>query len=217
VPAEKAGTLISTWTQKQETKALLGTTDQSLPRADRDRLIVNIAETQQQGVPLDQIATFLNELSRAVKNRSVSASDVAVSVSVMPDLATTTSSPGTSRDVLAAALNAGYDPESLRQIPGALERAHRTNARPAASIAKNATEAIAKGTPASTMLRTLFQGTNPNAAPASQNASSVFCVFPQIPAPDYSVTRPFGLALTLTDQEESYHFRLQTSGTAPLT
>ena len=169
---EKAGTLISTWTQKQETKTLLGTTNQSLPRADRDRLIVNIAEAQQQDVPLDQIATFLNELPRAVKNRSVSASDVAVAVSVMPDLPTATSSPGTSRDLLAAALNAGYDPESLRQIPGALERAHRTNARPAASIAKNATEAIAKGTPASTMLRTLFQGTIPNAAPASQNAPS---------------------------------------------
>jgi hypothetical protein len=169
---EKAGALISTWTQKQDTKVLLGTTDRSLSRADRDQLIVNIAEAQQQDVPLDQIETFLNELPRATRSRPVSASDVAVAVSVMPDLPTATSAPGSSRSLLTAALNAGYDPESLRQLPGALKRAQRTNARPPASIAESVTQAIGKGSPAPRVLRSLFQGTVPNTPAAPQNAPS---------------------------------------------
>lgn len=169
---EKAGALVSAWTQKQDTKALLGTKDRSLPRAERDQLIVNIAEAQQQDVPLEHIETFLNELPRAVKNRSVSASDVAVAVSVMPDLPTATSAPGTSRTLLTAALSAGYGPESLRQLPSAMARAQRTNARPAASIAKNVTQAIGKGSPAPEVLRALFQGTVPNTPGAPQNDPS---------------------------------------------
>jgi hypothetical protein len=168
---QKAGTVVGTWTQKQDTKTLLGTSDRSLPRTDRNQLVANIAEAQQQNVPLDEIETFLNELPRTVTERSVSASDVAVAVSVMPDLPTATSAPGASRDLLTAALNSGYDSESLRQLPGALERAQHTNARPAASIAKSATQAIARGTSASTVLRTLFQGTVPNASPAPQHAA----------------------------------------------
>jgi hypothetical protein len=168
---QEAGALVSTWAQQNDTKTLLGTNDGSLPNAERSQLIVNIAEARQQNVPMAEIETFLNELPGAVRARSVSAHDVAVAVSVMPDLPTATSAPSSSRDLLTAALNAGYDAESLRQLPGALERAQRTNARPAASIAERVTEAIGQGSPAPAVLRTLFQGTVPNAPPASQDAA----------------------------------------------
>jgi len=167
---EKAGALVSTWTEKPDTKALLGTTDGSLARTERDQLVVNIAEAQQQNVPLNQIQSFLDALPRAVKSRPVSASDVAVAVSVMPDLPTTPTAPNTSRHLLTAALNAGYGPESLRQLPGALARAQRSNSRPAASIAESVTQAIGKGSPAPAVLRTLFQGTVPDNPSSSRNA-----------------------------------------------
>lgn len=169
---QEAGALISTWTQKSDARTLLGTNDGSLPDAARNQLIVNIAEARQQNVPMAEIETFLNELPGAVRARSVSANEVAAAVSVMPDLPTAASDPGTSRALLTAALNAGYDSESLRQMPVALERAQRTSARPAPSIAKSTAQAITKGSPAPKVLRTLFQGTVPNAPPASQNAAA---------------------------------------------
>ena len=169
---EEAGTLISSWTKKKKTKALLDTEDNSLPRAERDQLIVSVAEARQQNVPVPNIETFLNKLPDAVGSRSVSANEVAVAVSVMPDLPAAASPPATSRALLTAALNADYDPESLRQLPGALERAQQVSDRPTVSIAKSATRAIQKGIPAPKMLRSLFQGTVPGTPPAVQNAPS---------------------------------------------
>jgi len=83
----------------------------------------------------------------------------------LPDLPGGGTTPETARQLLTSALNAGYSPESLRQLPSALKSAHRKSQRPVDVLADGATQAIAQGTPAAKVLANLFQGGMPGGGP----------------------------------------------------
>lgn len=163
---QEAGALVSSWVRQEGTQDLLGRSGPP-PKAERDRLITTIAQARQQDLPPAALEQFLTQLPGAVERRPVALSEVATAVSAMPDLPGARDNPALARELLAAALNAGYDTESLRQLPAALEQARRTNSQPATAIAKGAARAIAQGTPAANVLRTLFQGTVPGVGPAA--------------------------------------------------
>jgi len=161
---QEAGALVSTWASRGATQALLGRSGPP-PQAERNRLITTIAEARQQNLPLPAVEQFLNRLPDAVERRPVSLSAVTTAVGTMPDLPAARENPGLARELLSAALNAGYDAESLRQLPAALEQARRASQRPTTAIARGAAQAITKGTPASAVLRSLFQGSIPGGGP----------------------------------------------------
>mgnify|MGYP000102450714 CR=1 FL=1 len=163
---QEAGALVSSWVQQDATQELLGRSGPP-PKAERDQLITTIAEARQQDLPPPALEQFLTQLPGAVQRRPVGLSEVATAVSAMPDLPGARDNPALARELLAAALNAEYDAESLRQLPAALEQARRTSSQPASAIAKGAARAIAQGTPAANVLRTLFQGTIPGVGPAA--------------------------------------------------
>ena len=159
----EAGALVSSWTQRPDVQSLLAS--EGAPSSpSRNRLITNIAEARQQNVPLGHVQQFLESLPGAVQTRPVALSNVAVAVSVLPDLPAAASS-GAARGLLTTALGAGYDAESLRQLPAALERARRGSSRPPAALARGAAQAIKTGAPASDVLQTLFQGGTPGGDP----------------------------------------------------
>jgi hypothetical protein len=160
----EAGALVSTWASRGETQALLGRSGPP-PQAEQNRLITTVAEARQQDLPLPTVEQFLRRLSGAVERRPVSLSAVATAVGTMPDLPAARENPALARTLLNAALSAGYDAESLRQLPAALEQARRTSSRPTTAIARGAARAITRGTPASAVLRSLFQGSIPGGAP----------------------------------------------------
>lgn len=163
---QEAGALVSSWVRQDATQEMLGRSG-SPPRPERDQLITTIAEARQQDLPPPALEQFLNQLPEAVQRRPVGLSEVATAVSAMPDLPGARDNPALARELLTAALNAEYDAESLRQLPAALEQARRTSSQPTSAIAKGAARAIAQGTPAANVLRTLFQGTVPGVGPAA--------------------------------------------------
>ena len=162
---EQAGQLVAAWVQRDDARALIGTED-NIPEHSRAELIASIADAQQQNVPPAAIETFLNELPETTDRRPVPLSDVSVAVSILPDLSSDGESAQAAHRVLVAALNAGYDPEAMRQLPGAIEQAQRETQQPAAAIAKGAAQAISWGTPADNVLRNLFRGAPPAGTPA---------------------------------------------------
>ncbi len=162
---EQAGALVTTWLGQDNTKRLVGESPAS--SSARTQLVTTVTEAQQQEVPLETVKQFLDGLPGAVDRSSVSVSQVATAVSVMPDLPGSKSNPKVTQQLLTSALNAGYDGESLRQLPAALERAQRETQRPTAVIAKGTAQAISKGVPASSVLRSLFQGSMPGGGPPS--------------------------------------------------
>jgi len=162
---QEAGTLVSAWLEQPDVQAFAGESG-STP-AERDRLISNVAEARQQNLARATIEDFLNQLPEAVERRPVALSEVSTAVSTMPDLPGGRDNPEAARQLLGAALNAGYDPESLRQLPTALRQAQRGSDRPASAITRGAAQAIAQGTPAASVLRTLSRGGVPGARGAS--------------------------------------------------
>lgn len=159
---ERAGTAVTAWLNRDDVKQLVGESGGGGARAD---LIVNATEAQQQGLSLETVEQFLDALPGAMERRSVSVAEVATAVSVMPDLPGSADNPTVTRQLLTAALNAGYDGESLRQLPAALESAQRQAQQPAPVIARGTAQAIARGTPAASVLRSLFQGSMPGGGP----------------------------------------------------
>ncbi len=164
---EQAGQLVSTWLQKDEVRAMVGTDQDAPSKRGRADLIASVADAQQQKVSPEAIEAFLNQLPATTERRPVSLSDVSVAVGVLPDLSSNGDSPAAAQQLLAAALDAGYDSESMRQLPAAIERAGRQTQRPTAAIAKGAAQAISWGTPADNVLRNLFRGV-PAAGPPAQ-------------------------------------------------
>jgi hypothetical protein len=160
---EQGGALVSTWLDRGEVQSLLG--GSTPPTAERNQLIAHVAEARQQEVPLSTVESFLDGLPETAQRRSLPLSTVAAAVSVMPDLPDIQNNPNVSNELLTAALKAGYDAESVRQLPSALERAQQASQRPTATIAQGTAQAISKGTPAANVLRSLFQGSIPGGGP----------------------------------------------------
>lgn len=166
---ERAGQLVTQWTQRSEVRQFLGATENPPGGGNREsarmRLVTAITEAQQQDIPAKTIDAFLNDLPSAVERRPVPLAEVATAVSVLPDLPGSKTSPKASTKLLTAALDAGYDPESLRQLPTALQSARRESGRPANALIRGTAQAIARGTPAADVLRSLFQGSFPGGGP----------------------------------------------------
>lgn len=166
---ERAGQLVSQWTQRAEVRTMLGTSEgtpgRGPPNEMRTQLVTAVTEAQQQDISAETIGAFLNDLPSAVKRRPVPLAEVRTAVNVLPDLPSSKTSPKASRRLLTAALDAGYSPESLRQLPAALQSARRESKRPADALALGAAQAIARGTPATDVLRDLFRGAPPGVGP----------------------------------------------------
>lgn len=166
---ERAGKIVSQWTQQPATKKLLGLSgpreNRGPPEDQRTEMITAMTHAQQQGIPGNTLKSFLDNLPSAVNRRPLSIEAVAASVGVLPDLPGSNSSSDAAMKLLTAALDAGYTPESLRQLPAALQSAGRAREAPPGALVSNAARAIAQGTPAASVLRGLFQGSLPGLGP----------------------------------------------------
>lgn len=166
---ERAGKIVSQWTQEPATKKLLGLSetevDRGPPEDRRTEMVTAITHAQQQGIPGETIKNFLDNLPSAVERRPISIGAVATAVGVLPDLPGSKSSSDAATKLLTAALDAGYSRESLQQLPAALRSAGRARQKPPGALVANAARAIAQGTPAASVLQGLFQGSLPGLGP----------------------------------------------------
>lgn len=168
IHTKQAGRLVNQWTQRSDVQTLLGTSEAPPGKTQKKahaQLVTAATEAQQQDVPTKDIEAFLNGLPNGIERRPVSLDQVATAVGVLPDLPGNGTSLETARQLLTSALSAGYSPESLRQLPSALKSAHQKSKRPVDVLAQGAVQAIAKGTPAATVLQNLFQGALPGGGP----------------------------------------------------
>lgn len=166
---ERAGQMVSQWTERAEVRSFLGASDNPPGQGPADdartRMITAITNAQQQDIPAETIANFLDNLPSVVERRPVHMGAVATAVSVLPDLPGGQSSSKAATQLLSAALDAGYTPESLRQLPAALRSARQASQQPPGILVASAAQAIARGTPAADVLQGLFQGSVPGVGP----------------------------------------------------
>lgn len=166
---EQAGQLVSQWTQRNEVREMIGEGANTPSESQaRSQLVTAATEAQQQNIPLENLQQFLDGLPSATERRPVSLSQVAVAVSVMPDLPGSQNASGATQNLLTAALDANYSAESLRQLPAAIESAQRETSQPVETLTRGAAQAIANGAPATQVIQSLFQGAVPGGGPPGQ-------------------------------------------------
>jgi hypothetical protein len=165
---EQASRLVSQWTRQSDVRQLLGASENTPSNAKKTahaQLVTAATEAQQQDIRAKDIEAFLKGLPQGIKRRPVSIGEVATAVGVLPDLPGNGTSINNATQLLTSALDAGYSPESLRQLPSALKSAHQKSKQPVDALAQGTAQAIAKGTPAATVLQSLFQGGLPGGGP----------------------------------------------------
>lgn len=161
---EQAGGLVSSWLKAEGVRQKFRGADAASAEA-RGRLVENVAQARQQGVTLDHVRGVLQALPDQVARRAVPLDQVAAAMSMMPDLPAPAREGPAGRQLIVAALNAGYSADDLRRLPAALQSAQKETGRPPARLVGDVAQAIGRGTPAAQVLQGLFQGGVPGVGP----------------------------------------------------
>lgn len=117
-----------------------------------------------QGAPEPAVRALLDRVPAEVGRARVEALEVAVAVEVLADLPLAAGRPALAAEVVAAALDGGFGPAELRELPAALQAAERRGEVPAEAVARGAIEGMGD-LPARAVLEALFEGGLPGAAP----------------------------------------------------
>ena len=160
---EAAGPVVDGWLDRPDVRGLLG--DAAAQRDVRNNLIASSAQAQQHGMPMNEVKALLDALPASTTRRPLNPGHVAAAVRVLPDVPGASSSPSAARELLVAAVDAGYSTEEVGQLPAALRRAQAESRRPPATLSRNAAQAIAQGIPAQDVLQSLYRGEVPGRAP----------------------------------------------------
>ncbi len=118
-----------------------------------------------QGAPEEALRALLDRLPEGVARERIAALEVAVGAEVLADLPLATTRPGLAADVVASALEAGFGPAELRELPAAMQAAERRGDLPADAVARAAIGGMQADLPARDVLDGLFQGGFPGNVP----------------------------------------------------
>ena len=161
---EEAGSLVDEWAGGPEVRDLIGETDADLSSPEspgRARLIEGATQARMQDLPPETIQQLLESVPANTERRPIAPQDIAAAVEVLPDMADEGAVPEDMTTMLTSALDAGYHPSEIRQLPTAVEMAGRQAQQPPGVVARGAAQAIAQGTPASDIIDRLFDGDLP--------------------------------------------------------
>lgn len=161
----EVGSFVSEWAQSQQVQEMMSAEDGSPSTGSARPVIEAAAQARAQGASSETIRSFLSNLPSETSRRPISPDEIASAVRVIPDVPGEGQTPESVGRFVRAALDEGVSPETMRQIPAALQTANRQTGRPIDALARSAATEMAAGTPASDVLSALFQGNGPGVGP----------------------------------------------------
>ncbi len=127
-------------------------------REYRRTFIEHASYAFQQNTEEQTVREFLDQsLTPNVVERHAIAS-VAAGLRALPEMPTTQENPGTSIRLLVRALDAGFTPGEMQQLPDAFRAAQFHSELPADRVARGLDRQLLENTPAAHILENLFQG-----------------------------------------------------------
>ncbi|GEM_PF-414709 len=127
-------------------------------REFRNIFIENTSYAIQQETEEQTLRDFLDQaVTPGVIERNAIAS-VAAGLRALPEMPTTRDDPGTSVRLLVRALNAGFTPGEIQQLPDAFRSAQFHSELPADHVARGLDRQLGENIPAAHILENLFQG-----------------------------------------------------------
>lgn len=166
----EVGMFVRGWARRQEVREMMGGREAGDPEASEAAMIESAARARVQGASQDLIQNFLSNLPAETSRRPITREEVVTALPVLSDAAAAGSGAEGFRRFVTEAIDAGMSPETMRQIPTALQAANRRTGRPVEAIARHAASAIASGAPASDVLTGLFEGGGPGLGPPEGSA-----------------------------------------------
>lgn len=165
---QQVGPVVDTWLQREDVRAALAEVE-GKGRAD---IIVSAANARQQGLALDDVRLLLAELPGRARGRRLDPSNVAVAVRATAEMPRDDADPSGAREIVLAAVEAGYTADEISQLPVALRQAQASANRPLPALTRNARRAISRGAPASEVIGQLSRGRPPLPPPAAGRGGS---------------------------------------------
>lgn len=151
----QASQLVDPWLQKPEVTSMMGGKKKT-PEA-RALLVENLAQALMQRVPQKTVEVLLERLPAQVRGKQVPAAELGAAIGILGDLPTARSAPRATAELVASALNAGFDQVEMRRLPAAVQAAGKQGKVPAEVVARRAAEQMRSGTPAAEVLSGLFR------------------------------------------------------------
>ncbi len=159
----RSAAIVDPWLARSEVAAMAsaGRGDRetgAMMREYRRSFIEHGSYAFQQNTEEQTVRDFLDQsLTPNVVERNAIAS-VAAGLRALPEMPTSQDDPGTSIRLLVRALNAGFTPGEIQQLPDAFRSAQFHSQLPADRVARGLDHQLSENIPASHILENLFQG-----------------------------------------------------------
>lgn len=175
VPTDRLGTHLETMRQRlDQAGQIVSQWNEGRPspeegQAQRAQLIESVAKAQERGLPMDEIQQLRDALQE--RGRNVSPSLLAVAIEVAPDLGANSNGAVERRQLLAVAVEAGYDETDLRAL-SEIARATPSQNRPASAQMRGAARSIKRGASVAEIQTEIFSNMAPEIAPGPSETGS---------------------------------------------
>lgn len=163
---ERAGGPVDAWLARPGVREALAPPP---PGRARDRVRATLVESAalalDQGAPEAAVQALLGRVPSGLQAPSVSAVGLGVALEVLAELPVVAADATLAAQLVLEALNSGFSPAELRELPGALRAAERRGQLPARAVAEGALVQLRGDIPATAVLQNLFQGNFPGKGP----------------------------------------------------
>lgn len=161
---ETTGSFIEGWMRRAEVQQMMGQKPGQPAAANvRHQLVESAVQAQMHQVPAKMVRKLLSDLPVNTKHHPIPVGNIGAALRVLPDFPGKALAEGEPVALLVTALDAGFEPQEIGQLPAAMRSALQQSHRPAAVLMRGAAGEIARGKPAAEVLATLFNGGLPGA------------------------------------------------------
>ncbi|MEX0680726.1 MAG: hypothetical protein WD097_05035 [Balneolales bacterium] len=159
----RSATLVDPWLEHEEVQGMIhagrgGQETAEAARTFRNMILENTSYAIQQNVSEEILHNFLNQIVSENALERSSMTMIASAVRAFPDLPDVRENPEMANRILIRALNAGFHPGEIQQLPEAFRSAQLRSQMPLENIARGLDRQMDRGIPAQHILENLFQG-----------------------------------------------------------
>ncbi|MDG5767554.1 hypothetical protein QA596_08775 [Balneolales bacterium ANBcel1] len=159
----RSADLVDPWLERSEVHALVergrGNREMSNAMDDfRRQLIENTSYALQHEQNGEYLREFLDEMIAARTTERSGMGSIASAIRTLPDLPAPQDQPETRSRLLIRALNAGFSPGQIQQLPDAFHSAQFRSQLPVENIARGMEQQMQRGIPADHILDNIFKG-----------------------------------------------------------
>ncbi|MBD3615638.1 MAG: hypothetical protein HUJ22_03620 [Gracilimonas sp.] len=152
--------IVDPWMQGQAVQNMLKRTGGSQESAQQFRkdMLKNTGRALNQGLSEQAVTDFMNELNNDEVLSKVDANEIVTSLTILPDLPTSSDNPELSGKLIIRSLKGGFKSADLQKLPSAMQMAQSRGQLPAGNIVNGILQQLEIGAPATNILQGLFDG-----------------------------------------------------------